>query len=94
MYNNFRWWYEYSGGNSRTGVLNVDIALWAIDENGEGSGPIEIDGTDAKHPVPFENGYPTKDDSYNSSHDFNVIAKFAGGTEMHITSRGDNGHLV
>lgn len=93
-HNNFRWWYEYSGGKfTDWGAHHIDIALWAIDENGEGSGPVEIDGTDAKHPVPFENGYPTKDDSYNSSHDFNVIAKFAGGTEMHITSRGDNGIL-
>ena len=93
-HNNFRWWYEYSGGKfTDWGAHHVDIALWAIDENGEGSGPVEIDGTDARHPVPFENGYPTKDDSYNSAHDFNVVAKFAGGAEMHITSRGDNGIL-
>ncbi len=91
---NFRWWYEYSGGKfTDWGAHHVDIAQWAISQDGEGSGPIEIDGTDAKHQVPFENGYPTKDDSFNTSHDFNVISKFANGTEMHVTSRGDNGIL-
>ncbi len=90
----FRWWYEYSGGKfTDWGAHHVDIAQWAIGEDGEGSGPIEIDGTDAKHPVPFENGYPTQDDSFNSSNDFNVIARYASGVEMHITSRGDNGIL-
>ena len=88
----FRWWYEYSGGKfTDWGAHHVDIATWAINEDKEGMGPIEIDGTDAKHPVPFENGYPTRDDSYNTAHDYNVIAKYASGIEMHITSRGDNG---
>ncbi|MCA9165936.1 MAG: gfo/Idh/MocA family oxidoreductase, partial [Planctomycetales bacterium] len=57
----------------------------------EGMGPIEFDGADAKHPVAFENGYPTVDDSYNTSDDYAVNCKFANGTEMTITSRGDNG---
>ena len=93
-HNNFRWWYEYSGGKfTDWGAHHVDIAQWAMSEDGEGSGPVEIDGTDAKHPVPFENGYPMQDDSFNSSHDFNVIARYASGVEMHITSRGDNGIL-
>ena len=93
-HNTFRWWYEYSGGKfTDWGAHHVDIAQWAIGEDGDGAGPVEIDGSDAKHPVPFENGYPTKDDSFNSSHDFNVIAKYASGVELHITSRGDNGLL-
>ncbi|MCO6454475.1 MAG: Gfo/Idh/MocA family oxidoreductase [Pirellulaceae bacterium] len=90
----FRWWYEYSGGKfTDWGAHHVDIALWAINENGDGSGPIEFDGTDAKHPVPFEDGYPTVDDSYNTSHDFAVKCKFANGTEMIVDSRSDNGVL-
>lgn len=88
----FRWWYEYSGGKfTDWGAHHVDIATWAIGQNGEGQGPTEIDGTDAKHPVPYENGYATVDDSYNTSHDFAVKCKFADGIEMNVTSRGDNG---
>lgn len=88
----FRWWYEYSGGKfTDWGAHHVDIAMWALDKNGENQGPIEIDGTDAKHPVPYENGYATVDDSYNTSHDFSVIHRFADGIEMDVTSRGDNG---
>ena len=56
-------------------------------------GPIEIDGTDAKHPVPFKDGYPTVDDCYNTSHDFAVKCKFANGIEMIVDSRSDNGVL-
>ncbi len=90
----FRWWYEYSGGKfTDWGAHHVDIATWALGEDKEGSGPIEIDGTDAKHPVPYEHGYATVDDKYNTSHDFAVKCKFASGTEMIVTSRGDNGVL-
>jgi predicted dehydrogenase len=90
----FRWWYEYSGGKfTDWGAHHVDIATWAIGQDKEGMGPVEIDGTDAKHPVEYKDGYPTKDNYYNTSHDFNVKCKFANGTEMAITSHGDNGVL-
>lgn len=87
----FRWWYEYSGGKfTDWGAHHVDIATWAIGQDKEGMGPTEIDGTDAKHPVPYEKGYATVDDKYNTSHDFAVKCKF-GDTTMIVTSRGDNG---
>ncbi len=90
----FRWWYEYSGGKfTDWGAHHVDIATWAINEDKEGQGPISVDGTDAKHPVPFEKGFPTVDDRYNTSHEFGTKCKFASGVEMIITSRGDNGVL-
>ena len=90
----FRWWYEYSGGKfTDWGAHHVDIAQWALKEDAKGKGPIEIDGVDARHPVPFKDGYPTVDDCYNTAHDFSVPCRFAGGTELVITSRGDNGIL-
>jgi predicted dehydrogenase len=90
----FRWWYEYSGGKfTDWGAHHVDIATWALGEDKEGSGPTEIDGTDARHPVPFEHGYPTIDDKYNTSNDFAVNCKFPSGVTMIVTSRGDNGVL-
>lgn len=90
----FRWWYEYSGGKfTDWGAHHVDIATWAIGKDQDGMGPIEFDGTDAQHPVPFEAGYPTRDDSYNTSHDFSVKCKFDNGAIMDVTSRGDNGIL-
>ncbi len=90
----FRWWYEYSGGKfTDWGAHHIDIATWAIGYDREGMGPIEFDGTDARHPVPFENGYPTVDDSYNTAHDYAVHCKFDNGIVMTVTSRGDNGIL-
>lgn len=91
---NFRWWYEYSGGKfTDWGAHHIDITQWAIGQDQFGAGPVEIDGTDAMHPVPFKDGYPTVDDCYNTSHDFAVKCKFASGLEMTVTSRGDNGIL-
>ena len=90
----FRWWYEYSGGKfTDWGAHHVDIATWAIQQDAEGHGPIEIDGTDAKHPVPYKDGYATVDHSYNTAHDYSVKCKFENGTVMDVTSRGDNGIL-
>lgn len=90
----FRWWYEYSGGKfTDWGAHHVDIAQWALRQDEQGKGPVKIDGTDAKHPVPFENGYPTVDNCYNTAHDFAITCGFPDGTEMVVTSRGDNGIL-
>ncbi len=90
----FRWWYEYSGGKfTDWGAHHVDIATWAIEHDKEGMGPISIDGSDANHPVPFKDGYPTVDDCYNTAHDYAVLCKFANGIEMTIDSRSDNGIL-
>ncbi len=71
----------------------MDIATWAIGQDKEGMGPVEIDGTDAKHPVEFKNGYPTSADQYNTSHEFDVACRFENGIELHVESRGDNGVL-
>lgn len=93
-HNDFRWWYEYSGGKfTDWGAHHVDIANWATGNDREGTGPIEIDGTDSKHPVEFKNGFPTVEDSFNTSHDFAINCKFANGMVMEVTSRGDNGIL-
>lgn len=90
----YRWWYEYSGGKfTDWGAHHVDIATWALGQDQEGMGPVEIDGTDAKHPVPFEDGYPAVDHSYNTAHDYAVKCRFADGVEMVIDSRSDNGIL-
>lgn len=85
----FRWWYEYSGGKfTDWGAHHIDIATWALGEDGAGQGPIEIDGTDAKHPVPYKNGHATVDTRYNTAHDYNVVCKYASGVKVNVTSGG------
>lgn len=91
----FRWWYEYSGGKfTDWGAHHCDIALWAAGLTEAGTGLIEIDGTDAKHPVEFRDGFPTVDNYYNTSHDFSIKHTFADGLEMIVDSRSDNGILI
>jgi predicted dehydrogenase len=90
----FRWWYEYSGGKfTDWGAHHIDIALWAIQQDQEGTGPVAFDGRDAKHPVEFRDGYPLQDDCYNTAHDFAVRCQFASGIEMVVDSRSENGIL-
>ncbi len=90
----FRWWYEYSGGKfTDWGAHHVDIATWALQQDQLGQGPVEIDGTDAKHPVEFKDGYPTVDDCYNTSNDFAIKCKYANGVELVVDSRSENGVL-
>ena len=71
----------------------MDIATWAIGADQDGMGPTTIDGTDAKHPVPYKDGYATADYAYNTAHDYAVKCTYPSGTEMIVTSRGDNGIL-
>jgi predicted dehydrogenase len=88
----FRWWYEYSGGKMTDwGAHHVDIASWAIgmDE----SGPETIEGI-AEHPCEFQNGYPTRDDCYNTATKFDVTVMCPGGVEMHIVSESPDGNGI
>ena len=89
----FRWWYEYSGGKfTDWGAHHVDIATWAIGQDKEGMGPIKIDGTDAKHPVPTKMVIrPTT--TPTTRHRTSRSCTFASGIEMIIDSRSDNGVL-
>ena len=58
----FRWWYEYSGGKfTDWGAHHIDIALWALNRQTLGTGPIAIDGTERETSVPYKDGYATVD---------------------------------
>jgi predicted dehydrogenase len=88
----FRWWYEYSGGKfTDWGAHHIDIALWAANLTEQGTGPVEVDGTDAKHPVEFKDGFPVADNYYNTSNEFNVVHTMPNGLEIVVTSGGENG---
>jgi predicted dehydrogenase len=86
----FRWWYEYSGGKMTDwGAHHVDIAQWAIGK--EASGPTRIEVVSSDLPVPFRQGYPTVDDTYNTAVAFNVRCLFDNGVEMIIRDDTENG---
>ena len=86
----FRWWYEYSGGKMTDwGAHHVDIAQWAIGM--QDSGPTLVKPIRAEHPVPYENGYATKDDQYNAATSFLVSATFPNGVVMGIRNDTSNG---
>ena len=92
-HNNFRWWYEYSGGKMTDwGAHHVDIARWVIGDEA-GDGPVRITGT-ATHSVPFKDGYPTIDNQYNTAQEFNITCKFSSGVELVMRHDTDNGILI
>ncbi|MEM9657790.1 MAG: gfo/Idh/MocA family oxidoreductase, partial [Planctomycetota bacterium] len=89
----FRWWYEYSGGKlTDWGAHHVDIAMWALEMNGQESGPLSIGGT-AEHPVAFREGSPVETDRYNTATRFELTARVPGDVDVVIQSSG-NGVLI
>jgi len=88
----FRWWYEYSGGKlTDWGAHHVDIATWGLGKMN--TGPVSIDPLLSKHPVPFEDGYPTDDSRYNTATEFLINAGFSDGKEIEIRHDRGNGIL-
>jgi predicted dehydrogenase len=90
----FRYWYEYSGGTMTDwGAHHVDCAMWTIGQCGPGQGPVKFKPIVAEHPMPFVKGYPTENNRYNTSTQFDIECTFKDGVVMHIMSDGDNGIL-
>ena len=91
----FRWWYEYSGGKfTDWGAHHIDCALWALNLQTPGTGPVTFDGTNAHHPVEFKDGYPTVDNRYNTSDNFDIKCMFDNGIEMHVVSHSPDGNGI
>ncbi|AGA31067.1 Gfo/Idh/MocA family protein [Singulisphaera acidiphila] len=89
-HNNFRWWYEYSGGKMTDwGAHHVDIAQWAIGM--DQSGPKTVEVLSAEHPVPFKDGMPMVDDRYNTATAFLVRCLFPNDVELLIRHDTENG---
>ncbi|MDR3182029.1 MAG: gfo/Idh/MocA family oxidoreductase, partial [Planctomycetaceae bacterium] len=91
----YRWWYEYSGGKfTDWGAHHIDIALWAINHLGEGTGPVSFNPLLAEHPVPFKDGYPTETNRYNTAHKFDIECKFSNGIVMNVVSHSPDGNGI
>jgi len=87
----FRWFYEYSGGKlTDWGAHHVDIALWALEKQHANIGLVTIDPLEVQHPVPLVNGYPTKEDQFNTATHFKVSVKFEDGLEMMVRHDADD----
>ncbi|MEM8679954.1 MAG: Gfo/Idh/MocA family oxidoreductase [Planctomycetota bacterium] len=83
----FRWWYEYAGGKlTDWGAHHVDIAMWALDKSDGNIGLVAIDPRHVSHPVEFVDGYPVRDDCFNTANEFHVRVTFADGVELDIVN--------
>lgn len=89
----FRWWYEYSGGKlTDWGAHHVDIATWAMGKTE--TGPVRIEPLEIEHPVPYQDGYPTVADQYNTATKFRFQVSYQDGPPMIISSDARNGILL
>ena len=78
---NFRWWYDYSGGQMTDwGAHHNDICQWG---NGtERSGPVEIEGKSLVDMIPG---------GYTAAAQYKVELKYGNGVTMTITDKAPNG---
>ena len=93
---NFRWWWEYSGGQvTDWGIHHLDIAQWALGV--EETGPQEIDG-EGEFPegVPDDfdlNAYLRNDPPFPPMYTvfmrFDCNLRFANGNSINLVSRGN-----
>ena len=91
---NFRWWYDYSGGKlTDWGAHHVDIATWALQASGVSPIPVSLE-SQASHPVPFKDGYPTQNDRYNTATNFSVNVTYPSGAVLTINGESPNGVLI
>ncbi|HAY81125.1 MAG TPA: oxidoreductase [Planctomycetaceae bacterium] len=91
----FRWWYEYSGGKlTDWGAHHVDIAQWAINQNGPDQGVLSVEPVMVEHPVDLKAGMPVQDDRYNTANKFQIKCMFPGGVEMQIVSNSTDGNGI
>ena len=73
----FRWWHDFAGGKfTDWGAHYVDIALWALNRQKRGTGPVEVNGQGAEFLVPYKDGYATVDNIYNTAIKFDVKCRF------------------
>lgn len=98
---NFRWWFEYSGGQvTDWGVHHTDIAFWAL--AGDEGQAVSAGGTGQFMGVPREqvrdfllgkiapNDMPT---AYNVAHEFDVNIELSNGNSINLIS-GPNELLI
>ncbi|MDO5580941.1 MAG: Gfo/Idh/MocA family oxidoreductase [Planctomycetia bacterium] len=91
----FRWWHNFAGGKiTDWGAHFVDAALWAVNKQTQGSGPISVDGSGSEFLVPYKDGYPTVDNIYNTAIKFNIKCKYADGLQLDIVSNSPDGDGV
>ncbi|MDO5580446.1 MAG: Gfo/Idh/MocA family oxidoreductase [Planctomycetia bacterium] len=92
---NFRWWFEYSGGRiTDWGAHHIDCALWAINKQTIGSGPTSVESSNVKFVVPYKDGYPTRDDMYNTPYEYDIRCHFPDGIQMDIVCKSEDGNGI
>ena len=91
----FRWWYEYSGGMfTDWGAHHIDCAMWALNLLDDGVGPTKINPIVAQHAMPFVDGWPTVDNQYNTSFNYDIACTFDDGPVMHVVSNSPDGNGI
>jgi len=106
---NFRWWFDYSGGNiTDWGVHHTDIAMWAL--GGEETGIDAVEGKQSEFPLGRElvldyllgkKSLADLPNSYNVARSFDCVMHLPNGNEINLNSAnndlyltGEKGHLA
>ena len=91
----FRWFYDYAGGKfTDWGAHHVDIALWALRQDGFGQGPHKLTPVIAEHPVPMKDGCPTVHDQYQTATKFQIDCQMDDDVILEVASHSPHGNGI
>ena len=91
----FRWFFDYAGGKfTDWGAHHVDIALWAIKQDGLGQGPRKFTPVTVENPVPMKDGYPTVHDQYQTASKFQIDCQMADDIVLEVASHSPHGNGI
>ena len=65
-----------------------------LQQDGVGQGVLSLEPIIGEHPIPLKNGMPTKDNHYNTSHNFHIKCMFPKKVEMNIVSQSKEGNGI
>ncbi|MDO4574203.1 MAG: Gfo/Idh/MocA family oxidoreductase [Planctomycetia bacterium] len=91
----FRWWFQYSGGRvTDWGAHHVDSALWILNRQTPEQMPVSYAPSNVTFLTDYRDGYPVKENIFNTPITFHLDMKFSDGTDFILCDKAKDGNGI